>query len=154
VVESGHYHLSVVTCLRLEVRRACLIHRNVVALVRAPLVSLLALQAALLLRLRLLVLPLLPDVRKVLLDLLYRLFQVELGIDTYDLVVTLEEFLSGLLQASESAIIVIRFATVLLLHRAVVLDVGTRVLLQVLLLLVSQMCRLGERYVLGDGGLA
>jgi len=73
---------------------------------------------------------------------------------TYDLVVTLEELFSGLLEAGESAIIVIRFATVLLLHRAVVLDVGTRVLLQVLLLLVSQMCRLGERYVLGDGGLA
>jgi len=74
--------------------------------------------------------------------------------DSYDLVVTLEELFSGLLEAGESAIIVIRFASVLLFHRSVVLEVGTRVLLQVLLLLVSQMCRLGERYVLGDGGLA
>ena len=74
--------------------------------------------------------------------------------DSYDLVVTLEELFSGLLEAGESAIIVIRFAPVLLLHRPVVLEVGTRVLLQVLLLLVSQMCRLGERYVLGDGGLS
>jgi hypothetical protein len=74
VVEPGHYHLSVVTCLRLEVSRARLIHWDVVAFVRAPLVGLLALQAALLLRFGLLVLPLLPDVRKVLLDLLYRLY--------------------------------------------------------------------------------
>ena len=154
MIEPGHYHLSVVTCLRLKVCRARLIHRNVVALVRAPLIGLLALQAAFLLRFGFLILPLLPDVRKVLLDLLYRLYDVELGMDTYDLVITLEELLSGLLQAGESAIIVIRFASVLLLHRAVVLDVRTRVLLQVLLLLVPQMCRLRERYVLGDGGLA
>jgi hypothetical protein len=74
--------------------------------------------------------------------------------NTYDLVVTLEELFTGLLEAGEPPIIVIGFATVLLLHRPVVLEVRTRVLLQVLLLLVSQMCCLRERYVLGDGGLA
>ncbi len=72
----------------------------------------------------------------------------------YDLVVTLEELLTGLLEAGEPPIIIVGFPAVLLLHGTVVLEVRTRVLLQVLLLLVSQMCRLGERYVLGDGGLA
>ena len=72
----------------------------------------------------------------------------------YDLVVTLEELLTGLLEAGEPTIIVIRFPAVFLLHGTVVLEVRTRVLLQVFLLLVSQMCRLRERYVLGDGGLA
>ena len=41
--------------------------------------------------------------------------------DTYDLVVTLEELLTSLLEAGEPPIIVIGFATVLLLHRTVVL---------------------------------
>ena len=74
--------------------------------------------------------------------------------DAYNLVITLEELLTGLLEAREPAIIVIRFASFFLLHRTVVLDVRAWVLFQILLLLVSQMCRLRERYVLGDGGLA
>jgi hypothetical protein len=74
--------------------------------------------------------------------------------DAYDLVITLEELLTGLLEAGEPAIIVNRLATVLLFHPTIVLEVRTRVLLQVLLLLVSQMCCLRERDVLGDGGLA
>ena len=71
---------------------------------------------------------------------------------TYHLIITLEQFVSLLLEGGEPAIIVLE--SLLFLQAAVVLDVTARVLLQPVLLLVLVHRRLAEGYVHARGRLA
>jgi hypothetical protein len=64
--------------------------------------------------------------------------------DYYDLFVTLEELLMGVLETGEPAIIVIRFSSVLIFNHTAVFEVRNRVILKINLLLVSQICQISS----------
>jgi hypothetical protein len=143
LIKLTQYFLSIVTCLPFERSLALLAHLQEVSFVH-PLCLLLRripLLFLLILTLLLLFLPPIPYLREVTLNLFYT-----------HLIITLEQFVSLLLEGGEPAIIVLE--SLLFLQAAVVLDVTTRVLLQPVLLLVLVHRRLAEGYVHARGRLA
>jgi hypothetical protein len=153
LIKLTQYFLSIVTCLPFERSLALLAHLQEVSFVhplrlllrRIPLLFLL------ILTLLLLFLPPIPYLREVTLNLFYTLHTLTHH-HTYHLIITLEQFVSLLLEGGEPAIVVLE--SLLFLQAAVVLDVTARVLLQPVLLLVLVHRRLAEGYVHARGRLA
>ncbi len=105
-----------------------------------------------LLTLLLFLLPLIPYLREVTLNLFDTLFDVTTQkIDSYHLIITLKQLVPLLLERGEPAIVVLK--SLLLLHLSVLLDVAAGVLPQPVLLFVLVRCGLAECDVHADRGL-